>query len=270
MVPRPGNYVAGTLQATRPTRIQLCGRMTVEIEGRRFEEQLPGRQGRLLFAYLAANRVRPVERSELAGVLWPLGSPPTTAETTLTGVLSRLRHALGEKVVQGRTQPQLVLSPDARIDVEIAACAIHEAETAVATGDWPRAWARGRAALHVARWEFLVGFDAPWIEERRRTLQTLRASALECVGEAGLGIGGSEIAAAERSGRALIAIEPYRESGYRLLIRALRARGNAAAALALYDDLRCLLRDDLGTVPGAETQALHRELLTASPSHQRA
>jgi DNA-binding SARP family transcriptional activator len=183
-------------------------------------------------------------------------------------VLSRLRHVLGEEVVQGRTQPQLVLPPDARIDVEIAAGAIHEAETAVATGDWPRAWARGRAALHVARREFLVGFDAPWIEERRRGLRTLKTSALECVGEAGLGLGGSEIAAAERSGRALISTEPYLECGYRLLMRALRARGNAAAALAVYDDLRCLLRDELGTTPGAETQALHKELLAGSPAER--
>ena len=237
--------------------------MTVEIAGRRLEAELPGRQGRLLFAFLAANRIRPIERGELVGVLWPVGTPPTTAETTLTGVLSRLRHVLGEALVQGRTHPQLVLSPDARIDVENALKAIHEAETAVSTADWPRAWARGRGALHVARREFLVGFDAAWIEDWRRRLHTVNASALECVGEAGLGIGGSEIAAAERSGRALIAMEPYRESGYRLLMRALRARGNAAAALTVYDELRCLLRDELGTTPGVDTQALHKELLIA-------
>jgi DNA-binding SARP family transcriptional activator len=235
--------------------------MAIEIAGRRLETTLPGRQGKLLFAYLAANRIRPIDRGELVAVLWPTGAAPPTAETTLTGVLSRLRHVVGEDVVQGRTHPHLVLAAGAKIDVEVAACAIHEAETAVSTGDWPRAWARGRAALHVARREFMVGFDAPWIEERRRTLQTLRTSALECVGEAGLGIGGSEIASAERSGRALIAIEPYRESGYRLLMRALQARGNAAAALAVYDELRCLLRDELGTAPGADTKALHKELL---------
>jgi len=259
--PRPGEYVAARLQAMEPTRIQLCGRMTVEIAGRRLEGKLPGRQGRLLFAYLAANRIRPIERGELIEVLWPDQPPPTTAEATLTGVLSRLRHVLGDGVLQGRTQPQLVLPARARIDVEIAVKAIHEAETAVTTGTWERAWIPARAALYVARREFLVGFEAPWIEERRQLLQTVKASALECVGEAGLGLRGSEIAAAERSGRALIAIEPYRESGYRLLMRALKARGNAAAALAVYDELRCLLRDELGTTPGADTQALHKELL---------
>lgn len=244
-----------------PTRIQLCGRMTVEIAGRRLEAHLPGRQGRLLFAYLALNRRRPIERAELSAVLWPEQAPPPAAESTLTGVLSRLRRALGEEVLQGRAQLRLMLPPDAWIDVELAATAIHEAEGAVATGDWPRAAMRGRAALHVARRVFLVGFEAPWIEEQRHTLQTTKASALECVGEAGLNLGGTELATAERCGRALVSSEPYRESGYRLLMRTLNVKGNTAAALTTYDQLRCVLRDELGTAPSSDTQALHRELL---------
>ncbi len=249
------------IQAMADTRIQLCGRIAIEIAGRRLDEKLPGRQGTLLFAFLAANRFRPVTRAELAAVLWPDEPPPRTAETTLAGVISRLRHTLGASVVQAGSEPRLTLPADAWIDLEVAVRAAHGAESAVARGDWPQAWISGRVALHIARREFLAGFDAPWIEERRRSLQTIQASAFECIGEAGLGIGGSEIAAAERCGRGLIASEPYRESGYRLLMRALEARGNVAAALAVYDQLRRLLRDELGTAPGAQTQALHKELL---------
>jgi DNA-binding SARP family transcriptional activator len=243
------------------TRIQLCGRLSIEIAGRRLAEKLPGNQGTLVFAFLAANRIRPVTRAELVAVLWPDQPPPRTAETTLAGVISRLRHMLGTGVVEAGDHPRLVLAEDAWVDLEVATRAAHSAESAVAQGDWPQAWISGRAALHIARREFLTGYDAPWIEERRRSLQTVQASALECIGEAGLGLGGSEIAAAERSGRALIAVEPYRESGYRLLMRALEARGNVAAALAVYDELRRLLRDELGAAPGADTQALHKGLL---------
>src|SRR5205823_7474885 len=96
------------------------------------------------------------------------------------GVLSRLRHVLGEHVLQGRGQPQLVLPAGAWIDLEVAVAAIHRAESAVAAEAWPRAWTGARVALHVARREFLSGLEAPWIEERRRILQTLEASALEC------------------------------------------------------------------------------------------
>src|SRR5438876_9027507 len=112
------------------TRIQLCGRIAIEIAGRRLEGKLPGRQGTLLFAYLAANRVRPVARAELVSVLWPDEPPPRTAETTLTGVISRLRHALGEHVVQPGSHPRLTLPGDGRIDLEVAAKAVHGAESA--------------------------------------------------------------------------------------------------------------------------------------------
>jgi SARP family transcriptional regulator, regulator of embCAB operon len=243
------------------TRIQLCGRIAIEVAGCRLEEKLPGRQGTLLFAYLTANRIRPVTRAELVAVLWPDEQRPRTAETTLAGVISRLRHALGGSVIQSGSHPHLTLPADAWVDLEVAAKAGHGAESAVAKGDWPQAWLSGRVALHIARREFLAGHDAAWIDELRRSLLAIQVNALECVGEAGLGIGGSEVAAAERCGRALIACEPYRESGYRLLMRAFEARGNVAAALAVYDELRCLLRDELGAAPGAETQALHKDLL---------
>jgi len=38
------------------TRVQLCGAFAVELQGRRIDNLLPGRQGRLVFAYLALSR----------------------------------------------------------------------------------------------------------------------------------------------------------------------------------------------------------------------
>ena len=62
------------------TRIELCGHLRVEIEGRALQELLPGRQGRLLFAYLVLNRDRPVRRDELVDALWSENSHPESAE----------------------------------------------------------------------------------------------------------------------------------------------------------------------------------------------
>ena len=59
----------------------------------------------------------------------------------------------------------------------------------------------------------------------------------------------------------LIERAPYRESGTRLLMEALAARGNRAEALVAFDALRLRLRDDLGSAPDPETQALHQRLL---------
>jgi len=80
----------------------------------------------------------------------------------------------------------------------------------------------------------------------RRPLAELHLRALEAYAHAGLGIGGTELAAAVRAGRSLTRREPYRESGYRLLMEALAREGNPAEALRVYDELRTRLRDDLG------------------------
>ncbi len=70
-----------------------------------------------------------------------------------------------------------------------------------------------------------------------------------------------ELNTAERTARALIRQAPFREDGYRYLMEALAARGNAAEALNVYETLRTLLRDELGAAPSSATQDLHRALL---------
>ena len=56
-------------RANESTRIQLCGRLSVELEGVEIADQLRGRQVRLLLSYLILNRSRPVGREELIGAL---------------------------------------------------------------------------------------------------------------------------------------------------------------------------------------------------------
>lgn len=52
-------------------KIFLVGRVALEADGLAVQDsRLPGRQGRLLFAYLAVERGRPVPRDELAAALW--------------------------------------------------------------------------------------------------------------------------------------------------------------------------------------------------------
>jgi DNA-binding SARP family transcriptional activator len=63
----------------------------------------------------------------------------------------------------------------------------------------------------------------------------------------------------------LVAHVPLAETGHQLLMRALAARGDAAAALAAYDQLRQLLREELGVSPSPATQALHARLLRGQP-----
>lgn len=258
VAPRCG-YVVETLEPKR-TRIQLCGRLVVELDGRRLDEALPGRQGRLLFGYLAANRGTPVRRDALLDVLWPQGAP-IAPDAALRSLVSKLRRVLGEERIEGRSTLRLVLPADARIDVETAIRNADDAESAIALGRFEQAWLPARIALSVARREFMADYEGEWIERRRRELAELRVSALECIAEIGLRMGSTELPAAERAARSVIELAPYRESGYQLLMEALEARSNLGEALLTYDRLRRVLRDELGTVPGREIQAVHERLL---------
>lgn len=229
--------------------MQLCGRFVLELDGRRVEDELPGRQGRLLLAFLVANRLRTISRDELVGTLWPSGQ-----DGGLAPLLSKLRRVL----------PLDGLRPAVdglRVDIEAAAAAVHRAESAVALGDPHAAWGPSQIAMFVAARPFLAGEEAPWIDEERRRLAELHVRALEAYAASTLGVGGTELAAAVRAGRQLVALEPYRESGHRILMEALDREGNPAEALLVYEALRRKLRDDLGINPSPQTQELYRRLL---------
>lgn len=241
-------------------RIQVCGPLVLRLDGERREADLPGRQGRLIVAYLVANRARTVTRDELLDALW-WREAPAGAGGTLSTLLSRTRRVLGDERLRGKSELQLVLPPDAWVDIEVAARAVHVAESAVAQGDFTRAWAPARAALNAASRGFLPGHEAPWIAERRDHVANIRVRALEAIAECGLALCGTELASVERSARSLIAAAPFRETGYAYLMRYFAARGDAAEALQIYERLRRLLADELGTVPSPALQRLHAALL---------
>ena len=243
-----------------PVRIQLCGRLAIELEDRRIEHLLPGRQGEMLLAYLALSRARPVPRDELIDAVWPQGAP-SAADSSLSALLSKLRRALHPHRLEGRSTLQLRLPARSWVDVEAAMEAIHRAESALTRDDWPAAWSAARVTLHIARRPFLPGSDAPWIDERRRELADMHVRSLEATAAAALAIGGTELRTAERSARTLIRVAPYRESGHRLLMEVLARGENVGEALRVYEELRRRLREELGAAPSPGLRQLHQQLL---------
>jgi DNA-binding SARP family transcriptional activator len=241
------------------TRIQLCGRFVATIDGERVEQALAGAQARLLFAYLVLNRLRASSHHEVIAALWP--DPPRAADSALYALVSRLRRVVGASRIEGRSELRFVLAEDAWVDVEAAHAAVHRAESAAAHEDWPSAWVAARIAQHIAVRPLVAGVDAPWLDERRHGLEGTYLRSLELAAQASLRIGGGELNTAERTARILIREAPFRESGYRYLMEALAAQGNAAEALNVYEALRTLLRDELGAVPSPATQGVHRSLL---------
>jgi DNA-binding SARP family transcriptional activator/tetratricopeptide (TPR) repeat protein len=248
--------------------IRLCGPVAVQAEGRRLDGGIPGRQGRLLLAYLVLNRDRGCPRAELIDLLWP-DDPPAAADSALSALLSKLRRALGGGVLTGRGELRLVLAAPVTVDVETAAAAVIAAEAALDAGRWGEATEHARAALSIELQTFLPDADGGWAAEQRRELETVRLRALETLAQAGLEQGGRELGAAEQSARAAIAAAPFRESAHCLLMEVHEAAGNPAEALRVFEELRTLLREELGTTPGPAPMAVHERLLRGAPAPQR-
>jgi DNA-binding SARP family transcriptional activator len=252
--------VRNVTELVGPSRVQLCGPFVVELAGRRADQAFPGRQGRMLFAYLVVAGVQPVSRDVLVEALWG-DSPPTAAGAALSVVISKVRAAVGPHVLHGRTSLFLKLPEPAYVDVHTALSTVHAAESSIALGDWRRAWAVSLTAQFVARRRFMPETDAPWAESWRRRLADAQARALECYATACLHLGGPELPGAERAARELLELAPLRETGHLLFMRALAARGNVAEALAAYQRVRVLLREELGIDPCQALQETYADLL---------
>jgi DNA-binding SARP family transcriptional activator len=232
----------------------------VAVDGCRIEGALPGRRGRLLFAYLVLNRGRRLLRDELLMAGWGEDAP-AEARSALNVLLSKLRHGLGANRLQGRTEIELLLPQDTFIDVEAALEGAHRAESCIAEGHWASAWGPAAIAYHIATRPFIAGHQAPWIDEWRRRLEEVRLRGLECLAAASLGLSGPALAQAEERARFLTTLAPYRETGHIILMEALERRGNIAEALRVYERLRVLLREELGIAPSPALQAVQRRLL---------
>jgi DNA-binding SARP family transcriptional activator/streptogramin lyase len=245
-------------------RIFLAGRVAVESDGvASGDRPLHGRQGRLLFAYLVVAQGRPIPRDELADVLWE-GAPPATWDKALGVLASKLRGTLGTKGGTLTAQfgcYRLELPEGTWIDILAAGDAASAAEAALAAGDVEGACRAAADAESLTQQPFLPGDDAPWVEVKRRELAGVRARALTALADASLR--SDDEAESVRWATHAIEVEPYRESGYRLLMEAHVAAGNGGEALRVYERCRNFLAEELGAYPSAETEALYRSLLEA-------
>jgi SARP family transcriptional regulator, regulator of embCAB operon len=239
-------YLTGQLCLTSPSGIVRA-------------ETLPRRQGRLAFAYLVRNRNRPTSRDELVDLLWP-HEAPRAFDGALSALVSKLRAVLskaglGHNALTAADRCyQLHLPPNSWIDTEAAFEAVHTAESALRSGSHQTAYGPAVVACAILRRPFLPGDDGAWIDQTRQSLLAARLRALDSLAE--IHSWNLEPALALRAAEESIALEPYRDAGYRRLMSIHRLAGNPAEAVRTYERLRLLLATELGMRPAAETQAL--------------
>ena len=248
-------------------RIYLTGDLCLTAGNRLVRgERLPRRQGRLAFAYLVIERSRPVERDELAELLWP-DRLPAAHEVGVSALISKLRTLLVDVGLERGALTavsgcyRIELPPAAWVDTDAALEAVHAAEAALRAGSYSETYGPAVVASCILRRPFLPGAEGAWVEAKREALRIARLRALDCLAEVHAWNG--EPSLALRAAEEAVGLEPYREVGYRRLMRIHQQAGNRAEAIRVYERLRRLLDVELGASPAAETVALLAEIARA-------
>jgi len=206
---------------------------------------------RALIAYLALHRDQPVKRETLAGRLWG-DSSDGQARQSLRQALHSLRRSLGDSAsaIDADDETVLLRGAAARVDVALF-------EEAVKEGRLSEAVALYRGDLLVEPSLRAESFEG-WLEQERTRLRDLACAALEAYIESLLRAG--DAGTAVQAGRQIEALDPWRETGTRLLMKAYAQAGRRAEALQHYRAFAETLERELGAQPDAETTRLFEEM----------
>ncbi|MEU6770343.1 BTAD domain-containing putative transcriptional regulator [Streptomyces sp. NPDC046759] len=220
---------------------------------------VPGARLRGLLIALALRPGRAVPKATLVDWIWG-EHPPADATNALQRLVSRLRKALPDGVIEGRTDGyRLAVEPDAVDAVRFER--LLGAGRARAEGASRRAGLL-REALELWRGAAMqdVGLqDSTAFDSAVARLEGLRLTATEERFDAEVTLGrGAEVVTELTD---LVAAHPVRERLVAALMRALVAVGRDSEALLVYERTRTALADALGADPSPELTALHVALL---------
>jgi DNA-binding SARP family transcriptional activator len=220
--------------------------------------RVAGARLRTLLIALALAPGKLLTTAQLVDAVWG-DKPPAGAVNALQALVSRLRRALPEVVVESHPAGyRLVIDPGAvdvtrfeRLIVDVRAALPDDPARAASTLREALSLWRGPALLDVAG----VDFFQPALTR----LDELRLTATEGRVEADLQLGRGAEQVSELT--ALAAEHPLRERLVGALMRALSEAGRPAEALTVYERTRQTLADQLGADPSPELSAVHTAVL---------
>lgn len=215
-----------------------------------------GRRLRALLAVLAFRTDRTVPVEALIAEVWAEDEPPTNAPAALQALVGRLRRALGRTAIASDPGGYRLTAAPEDVDLHRFERLVSEGRAALGRHDPAAAADLLGEALTLWRGPALA--DLPDRSAATRP-EALLDEATRARVEARLLLGHASDVVPEL--RELTAAQPYDETLHALLIRALRAAGRGADALAAYENARRTLADALGADPGPELRALYAELL---------
>ncbi|WP_230194743.1 AfsR/SARP family transcriptional regulator [Streptomyces coriariae] len=221
------------------------------------------RQQRLLaLLLLNANRVVPMDA--LVDELWE--DPPPSARPQVHNAIRDLRRILsasdGTSLVTVDVGYRLVVPEDA-VDAHRFVSRVRAAKVAERENRYTEAVRLLQSAVDLWRGEAFAGIQCPAVSGAAVKLAEQRLTAVEDLVALRLKLGETGSLVGEL--HALIAEYPLREALRGSLMIALCRSGRQADALAVYDEGRRFLVDELGLEPSPRLRALHAEILADSP-----
>jgi predicted ATPase/DNA-binding SARP family transcriptional activator len=228
-----------------------------------------GPRVRALLALLLLDAGRVVTAERLIGALYG-EDPPAGVANALQSQVSRLRRGLratdgsGDLVEFHPAGYRLAVELD-DVDALRFERLARDGRRALAAGDHARAAALLREGLDLWRGPALADVTAASLAEAQAArLEELRLGAFEDHAEARLALGGHRDLVTGLQD--LVTVHPLRERLRGQLMRALYGGGRQAEALAVFEDARRTLADELGADPSPELVQIHLAILRADPA----
>jgi len=241
-------------------RLRLLGQATVHLADRLLAPADWGyAKPRELLCLFASSP--PLAREQIGLALWP-ELAEGQLRNALHSALRQLRRTLGDAGWIGFTDGRYALDESRPLD-----CDLRDFERALAAA---RAAQPPAAALpHLRRaiaaygGDFLAGTTAgDWAATRRAGLRRAYERALGAAGR--LLVADGRVREAIEVYRRAIAHEPLDEAAHRALMECWAAAGQPARAMRHYEELRELLRTEVGGAPASQTTALYARLRDAA------
>ncbi|WP_340685374.1 BTAD domain-containing putative transcriptional regulator [Amycolatopsis coloradensis] len=237
-------------------RVTLLGPVGAEA-GDGTPVDIGGARLRMLLARLALEPGRAVPAAALIDGLWG-AEPPADAANALQSLVSRLRKVLRADDVALDSGPGGYRLDVAREDIDVFRFERLAAEGRAELSAGRDAGAAAVLAEALGLWRGQVlsdVLDAPFAQAPATRLEDLRLEAAEDRFEAEIRLGGHDRVLADLKEAATR--HPLRERLAGLWIRALCAADRQSDALAVYEEVRAALADQLGVDPSAELREIH-------------
>jgi DNA-binding SARP family transcriptional activator len=263
-----GHVTAAPADGHDVLAVQCLGQFTV-MHGERRLEPWPNRRAKAVFKYLVVHREQAVAKETLMEVFWP-----DTGVSAARNNLNVTVHALRRFLRDGHSQASHIvfrdgcylIDPSLPVWVDAA-----EFERLADAGERHERLGRLPEAvrdLHAAEALYQGGLfdDDPyeeWMQSHRRELQDRYVGVLERLGDLYRGV--DDDRACLDVARKIVAVEPFRESAHRELMRCYARQGQQHLALRQYLDCAAALEAALDTRPEPQTVELYEQIRRREP-----